>query len=442
MTSGLLQRQLDRTYPIAVSGDGIYVRDADGKRYIDACGGAAVSSLGHNHPAIISALRDQLTRIDYVHTSFFSSEAAEELAGELLRGAPAGMSHVTLVSGGSEATETALKLARQTAVERGDHRRTRVISRNQSYHGNTLGALAVSGNVPRRKMYAPLLFDAQFVAPCFEYRFRHSNETAEEYGLRAANSLEQKILELGPETVLAFIAETVVGATSGATPPVKGYFKRIREICDRYGCLLILDEVMCGMGRTGTLHACEQEGIVPDLLTVAKGLGGGAVPIGAVFLHKAIHEAITAGSKTYFHGFTYMGHPLCCAAALAVQKTLRSEGLLTNVEARGNELRERLGRRLGDHPNVGDIRGRGLLLAIEFVSDRPSKTPFAPDQKVFRRVSNAALERGLMVYGMGGTIDGTSGDHILLAPPYTVRSTEIEAIVDHLEAAVRTGVPS
>ena len=441
MTSGVLQRQLDRSYPIAVRGDGIHLWDAEGKRYIDACGGAAVSSLGHNHPAVIAAMRDQLTRVDYVHTSFFSSEPAEALADDLLQRAPPGMSHVTFVSGGSEATETALKLARQSAVERGERRRARVISRKQSYHGNTLGALAASGNVPRRQLYAPLLFDVDFVAPCFEYRCRRSDETPQQYGLRAANALEHKILELGPESVLAFIAETVVGATSGATPPVEGYFRRIREICDQYGVLLILDEVMCGMGRTGALHACTDEGVVPDLMTVAKGLGGGAVPIGAVFLHKRIHDAIIAGSKTYFHGFTYMGHPLGCAAALAVQKTLRKENLLANVQARGGQLRQLLEQRLGDHPNVGDIRGRGLLLAIEFVEDRESRRPFAPGQRIFRRVSTAALDRGLMVYGMGGTVDGSSGDHILLAPPYTVLPADIEEIVDHLAAVLQTSLP-
>ncbi|MCC6197246.1 MAG: aspartate aminotransferase family protein [Burkholderiales bacterium] len=442
MTSAILRRQLDRAYPVAVGGHGIYIRDSGGKRYLDACGGAAVSSLGHNHPAVIAAMRAQLGRVDYVHSSFFSSTAAEDLADDLVRHAPIGVSHVTLVSGGSEAAETALKLARQAAVERGDSRRINVISRRQSYHGNTLGALAVSGNVPRRRLYGPLLFGAHFTEPCFEYRFRRSGETSEDYGLRVANALEQKILELGPDTVLAFIAETVVGATSGATPPVKGYFRRIREICDRYGCLLILDEVMCGMGRTGTLHACAQEGVAPDLMTVAKGLGSGVVPIGAVFVHKAIHDAIAAGSKTYFHGFTYMAHPLCCAAALAVQETLRKEDLLGNVQARGGQLRRLLDERLGEHPNVGDIRGRGLLLAIEFVSDRLDKTPFAPDQKVFRRVSDAALDHGLMIYGMGGTVDGYMGDHILLAPPYIVRSTEIEEIVDRLEVAVRSAIPS
>jgi len=440
--TGILQRQLDRTYPIAVRGEGIHMWDAQGNRYIDACGGAAVSSLGHGHPAVLAALRDQLSRIDYVHTSFFSSQPAEELADELLQHAPLGMSHVTLVSGGSEATETALKLARQSAVERGEHGRTQVISRHQSYHGNTLGALAVSGNLPRRQLYGPLLFGAHFIDPCFEYRFRRGDETPEQYGQRAANTLEQKILELGPASVLAFIAETVVGATSGATPPVEGYFKRIREICDRYGALLILDEVMCGMGRTGTLHACTAEGVVPDLMTVAKGLGGGTVPIGAVFVHRAIHDAIRAGSKTYFHGFTYMGHPLSCAGALAVQKTLRDEDLLANVQARGRQLRQRLAESLGDHPNVGDIRGRGLLMAIEFVDDRPSKRSFAPEQRMFRRVSHVALDRGLMVYAMGGTVDGTSGDHIMLAPPYNVRSTEIDDIVEHLDAAVRICMPS
>src|SRR5947208_11351468 len=280
----VFHRHIHHRYPVAVGGEGVYLFDAAGKRYIDASGGAAVSCLGHQHPEVLGAMREQLDRLEYAHTSFFTTEAAESLADELVAHAPGDMSHVYLVSGGSEAIEAALKMARQYFVERGEGQRRHFIARRQSYHGNTLGALAIGGNAWRREQFAPILIDSHHIDPCYEYRYRNPQESAEEYGRRAADQLEAKLLELGPETVIAFVAETVVGATAGAVPAAPGYFRRIREICDRYGVLLILDEVMCGMGRTGTLHACEQEAIVPDLMTVAKGLGGGYAPIGGVFV--------------------------------------------------------------------------------------------------------------------------------------------------------------
>jgi adenosylmethionine-8-amino-7-oxononanoate aminotransferase len=267
----VLHRSIAHPYPVAVSGHGIRIRDASGRDYIDASGGAAVSCLGHGHPDVLAAMHAQLDRLAYAHTSFFTTSSAEQLGRELMAHAPAGMSHAYFVSGGSEGVEASLKMARQYFVEIGQAQRRQFIARRQSYHGNTLGALAVGGNAWRRKPFAPLLIEAHHVSPCFDYRGRRPDETARQYGERLAAELEEKIAELGPETVIAFVAETVGGATAGCITPVEGYFKRIREICDRHGILLILDEIMCGMGRTGTLHACEQEGISPDLMVIAKG---------------------------------------------------------------------------------------------------------------------------------------------------------------------------
>jgi adenosylmethionine-8-amino-7-oxononanoate aminotransferase len=435
MTS-ILHRQIGGAYPVAESGAGVTIRDANGKDYIDASGGAAVSCLGHGHPDVIAAMKAQLDTLAYAHTSFFTTEVAEKLGEDLVAHAPVGISHVYFVSGGSEAIEAALKLARQYFVETGEPQRRHFIARRQSYHGNTLGALAVGGNEWRRKQFAPLLIETHHVSPCFEYRDKRDDETADEYGARLAAELEQTIERLGTGTVIAFVAETVGGATSGCITPVPGYFKCIREICDRHGILLILDEVMCGMGRTGTLHACEQEGIAPDLMAIAKGLGGGFAPIGAVLVGSKIYDAIARGSSLFQHGHTYLGHPLACAAALAVQQVIRRDNLLDNVRRLGERLRSRLGQRFGNHHHVGDIRGRGLFQAIELVADRASKEPFEPGLKLHARVKRGAMERGLMVYPMGGTIDGGRGDHVMLAPPFIADAATIDTIVERLGEAV------
>ncbi|RZI40698.1 aspartate aminotransferase family protein [Herbaspirillum sp. HC18] len=432
----LLHRQIHHRYPQAVDGQGVHLIDAGGKRYIDASGGAAVSCLGHQHPRVLAAMHQQLDRLAYAHTSFFTTNAAEQLGDELIEHAPAGMSHVYLVSGGSEAVEAALKMARQYFVERGESGRRHFIARRQSYHGNTLGALAVGGNAWRRKQFAPIMTESHFIDPCYEYRYRAEGESVEDYGRRAAGQLEEKILELGAENVIAFIAEPIVGATLGAVPAASGYFRRIREICDRHGILLILDEVMCGMGRTGTQHACEQEGVVPDLMTVAKGLGGGYAPIGATFVHRKIFDTFASGSGMFQHGHTYVGHPLACAAALAVQRIIRDEDLMTNVRTRGRQLQDALQERLGAHPHVGDIRGRGLFWGIELVADRASKSPFDTREKIHACIRTEAMSRGLLVYPMGGTIDGKSGDHILLAPPFISDAQVIGDIVARLGETV------
>lgn len=434
----LLHRQIHHHYPQAITGHGVHLLDAEGRRYLDASGGAAVSCIGHQHPDVLAAMRAQLDRLEYAHTSFFTTESAEALADELIAHAPAGLSHVYLVSGGSEGVEAALKMARQYFVERGEPQRQHFIARQQSYHGNTLGALGIGGNAWRRAPFAPILKEGQHIAPCYEYRYRQPEESAEAYGLRAANELEARLLELGPDKVIAFVAEPVVGATLGAVPPAPGYFKRIREICDRYGVLLILDEVMCGLGRTGTLHACEQDGIAPDLLVVAKGLAAGYAPIGAVLLSKQIFEAFSQGSGAFQHGHTYLGHPLACAAALAVQRVIRHEGLLDNVNTRGAQLQQALTARFGDQPHVGDIRGRGLFWGVELVAERDGKTPFDPGLRLHTRIKAEAMRRGLMVYPMGGTVDGKHGDHVLLAPPFICSAQDIDAIVERLGDAVDT----
>lgn len=432
----IFHRQLNHQYPAAATGKGIFIRDTSGKEYIDASGGAAVSCLGHSHPDVVAAMKVQLDKLEYAHSSFFTTEAAEKLADDLVEHAPKGIERVVFVSSGSEAIEASLKMARQYFVECGETQRKYVVARKQSYHGITLGALAAGGRAAAREMFGPLLIEAHHVSPAYEYRGKLPGETAEAYSERLANELEAEFERLGPQNVIAFVAETVVGATLGAVPPPAGYFKRVREICDRHGILLILDEVMCGMGRTGTLHACEQEGISPDLMTIAKGTGGGYAPIGALLVSKRVFEAIANGSGAFRHGQTYMGHPLACAAALAVQKVIRRDNLLANVREQGALLLRRLGERFGNHPFVGDVRGRGLFCGIELVADRATKEPFDPKMNMQAQVKREAMERGLMVYPMGGTADGKRGDHILLAPPFIADASDIDAIVDRLGEAI------
>jgi adenosylmethionine-8-amino-7-oxononanoate aminotransferase len=434
--SHVFYRQPKHAYPVAVRGEGIEIVDRDGNRYLDASGGAAVSCLGHDHPRVIAAIKAQVETLAYAHTSFFTTEPAEALAHHLIERAPEGIARVYYVSGGSEAVEAALKMARQYFVEIGQPERRRFIARRQSYHGNTLGALSVGGNAARRRQFEPLLIDVAHVGPCYAYRDRAEGESDGAYAQRLATELDRTVQELGSDTVIAFVAEPVVGATMGAVPPVAGYFRAVREICDRYGMLLILDEVMCGMGRTGTLFASEQEGVRPDLVTVAKGLGAGYQPIGATLVSGVIYEAIVAGSGFFQHGHTYMAHPTACAAALAVQETIVEEQLLGRVRLQGAKLRELLDARLGAHPHVGDVRGRGLLQGLELVADRATKRPFAPERRLHARVKGEAMARGLMGYPSGGTIDGTRGDHVLLAPPYIVTDGELEQIVDRLAAAI------
>lgn len=440
--SHVFHRNLTQSYPTAVKGDGPYLIDSQGRRYLDASGGAAVSCLGHSETQVIEAIQKQAGTLAYAHTSFFTTEPMEELADFLIAHAPEGLKSVYFVSGGSEAIEAALKLARQYFVEIGQPQRTHLIARRQSYHGNTLGALATGGNEWRRQQFEPLLIGVSHVSPCYAYREQRVGETPEELGIRLAAELEEEILRLGADNVMAFVAEPVVGATLGAVPAVPGYFKRVREVCDRYGVLLILDEVMCGMGRTGTLFAIEQEGVTADLITIAKGLGAGYQPIGATLVSARIYDAIANGSGFFQHGHTYIGHATACAAALAVQKVIEERNLLPRVRSLGEGLRRRLLERFGTHPNIGDIRGSGLFQGLELVADRESKKPFDPALKLNARVKKAAMEQGLMCYPMGGTVDGRIGDHILLAPPFILEETHLDEIAQKLDNALRSALGS
>lgn len=434
--SHIFPRHSKAHLPFATGGDGCYLIDADGKRYLDGSGGAAVSCLGHSDMAVVEAIKDQLDTLAFAHTGFFTSEPAEDLADLLIEHAPEGIDRVYLVSGGSEATEAAIKLARQYWVEKGQPSRSKLIARKQSYHGNTIGALSAGGNEWRRAQFGPLLLDMSHIDPCYEYRLRHEGESLEEYGRRAADALEDEIQRLGPENVMGFIAEPVVGATAGALAPAPGYFKRIREICDRHGILLILDEVMCGMGRTGTLFACEQDGVRPDILCIAKGLGAGYQPLGAMLCSSEIYDTIAAGSGFFQHGHTYMGHPAAAACGKAVVSAILNRGLLPRVQQQGDKLAQRLTNAFGEHPHVGDLRGRGLFRGIELVEDRATKAPFDPSRGVAARIKKAAFAERLICYPMSGTIDGQRGDHILLAPPFIIEDAQLDELVDKLGRAI------
>ncbi len=422
--------------PLAVRGEGVYLYDAEGKAYLDGSSGAAVSCLGHGDRDVIAAVKDQMDVLAFAHTRFFSSKPAEDLADLLIAHSPEGIERVYFVSGGSEAVEAALKLARQYFLEIGQPARSRIIARRQSYHGNTLGALAAGGNPWRRNQFSPLLVDVSHVAPCYAYRGCREDETEEAYGQRVADELEAEIRCLGPETVMTFIAEPVVGATLGAVPAVPRYFQRVREICDRYGVLLILDEVMCGMGRTGALFACEHDDVRPDIVTIAKGLGGGYQPIGAMLCSGEIYDVLTEGSGFFQHGHTYLGHPAAAAAGRAVVSKLLGEGLVERSREMGARLKDALIGRLGQHPHVGDIRGRGLFVGVELVADRETKAPFDPVRRVHKQLERFALENGLVCYPMGGTIDGKMGDHVLLAPPFVITDGQIDELTDKLGSAV------
>jgi adenosylmethionine-8-amino-7-oxononanoate aminotransferase len=441
--SRVLHRSLRETPPRAVGGDGVWLMGEDGRRILDASGGAAVSCLGHQHPRVLEAMSRQAAKLAYAHTSFFSSEPAEALADKLVGDEPGGLGYAYFVSGGSEAIEASIKLARQYFIETGQPQRQRFIARRQSYHGNTLGALAAGGNAWRREPYAPLLSSAfSHVTPAFAYHEKRDSESEADFVARLAAELEAEFQRLGPDTVAAFIAEPVVGATAGCVPAPEGYFRAVREICNRYGALVILDEVMCGMGRTGTRHAWEQEGIAPDIQAIAKGLGGGYQPIGAMLASTRIIDTVRDGSGAFQHGHTYLAHPLACAAALEVQRVIDDEHLLDRVKDLGRYLERRLTERFGNHRHVGDIRGRGLFQAIELVADRATRAPFDPALKLNARVKAMAFEGGLGCYPAGGCMDGRSGDHVLLAPPYIATPEDINMIVDRLGQAVDSALKS
>ena len=428
--SNVFYRNPNSKYPVALRGDGVYVYDSAGKQYLDGSGGAAVSCLGHGHPVVIEAIKAQVDQLAYAHTAFFTNEPQEQLASKLADRFPEPGVRVYFLSGGSEASETAIKLARQYWLSQGRNDKHIVVSRQQSYHGNTLGALSLSGNPQRRENFAPLLHDWPRIDPCYSYRHQNDGESVEDYAARSAHALEKAVSDQGADNIAAFIAETVVGATLGAVPAVDGYFKQIREICDRHDILLILDEVMAGSGRSGTYFAFEQDGVVPDIVTIAKGLGGGYQAIGAAIARSSIHDSIVAEFGSFSHGHTYIGHATACAAALAVSDVIEQENLLDNVQAISAQLMDELQSSLSEHPHVGDIRGRGLLIGIELVTDRDSKAPAAAS--LAGTIKNMAMKNGLIIYPGGGTADGKSGAHILLAPPFIYNSDNVGELIDKL----------
>ena len=440
--SSILHRNLDLTPPTAVGGEGNYLIDRAGKRYLDACGGAAVSCLGHDNVKVREAIKAELDTIAYAHSGFFTNRPAEELAQFLIDRAPkgTGQGRIMYLGSGSEAMEAALKLARQYHLERGEPQRSNIIARAPSYHGNTLGALATGGHAGRRRPFQPLLMNVSHIDAAYEYRMRREGEAEVDFALRMANLLEEEIQRLGTETVMAFVAEPVVGASLGTQPAPSGYFKRIREICDTYGVLCIADEVMCGMGRTGSLFALEQESIVADITTLAKGLGAGYQPIAAVMAAENVIRIMKDGSGTLWNGHTYMSHAIATAGALAVQQVIEEENLLSNVRRRGEQLREGLQTRLGQNPHVGNIRGRGLFWTAELVQDRATKQPFDTTLGLAPKIQTTALDLGLMCYPSQGCADGTLGDHVLLAPAYTSTREEIETICDLITQAIETAL--
>ncbi|MHC0045375.1 aspartate aminotransferase family protein [Vibrio campbellii] len=435
--SYVFHRHCHTKLPTIARGEGVYLFDSQGNQYLDACGGAAVSNLGHSHQAVKQAMLDQIEKVPFAHTGFFTSEASEQLAELICQQMPSQFNHVYLVSGGSEAVESALKMARQYFVECGKPEKKQFIARQQSYHGNTLGALAVGGNEWRREPFKPILHPSYHIAPCYAYRHQRQGESELDYSLRAANELEAKILELGADNVMAFVAEPIVGATAGAVPATQGYFKRIREICDRYDVLLIMDEVMCGVGRSGSFFAFEQEQAVPDLVCMAKGLGAGYQPIGAVVANDRVYQAIASGSGFFQHGHTFMAHPVACAAAVATIQTIGNQKLLQAVSQQGAMLKSELESALSDFPYVGDIRGKGLFLGIELVADKVSKTPLPNSTLAGKKIKQQAMANGLMCYPMGGTIDGVNGHHILLAPPFIIERSHIDELVEKLTRTLR-----
>ena len=433
--SSVFYRSPSQKYPRAVRGEGVYLYDEAGKQYLDGCGGAAVTCLGHGHPDVIEAIKAQVDELAYAHTAFFTNDPQEELAARLAERFGEADARVYFLSGGSEANETAVKLACQYWLAKGREQKHMVISREQSYHGNTLGALSLSGNPMRREIYAPLLHDWPRIAPCYAYRHQADDETDAEYGDRAAQALEDAIVEHGAENIAAFIAETVVGATLGAVPPAPGYLKKIRAICDRYEILMILDEVMAGSGRSGTYFAFEQDDVIPDITTIAKGLGGGYQAIAATIVRGHVHDVIVDAFSSFEHGHTYIGHATACAAGLAVSSAIDRDGLLKNVRTVGEQLFGELKIAFGDHPNVGNIRGRGLFIGIELVEDRDTKKP--ADRSYGGKIKIAAMENGLMIYPGGRTADGENGAHILLAPPFIYDSSHVDELVSKLQVVLK-----
>lgn len=439
----LLHRSL-RLQPLkATSAKGIYITLATGRVVMDACGGAAVSCIGHGNEEVLQAVYDQMNSgISYLHSAIYTTDAAEELAHHLIDGPQGagrfGLERAYFVNSGSEAMDAALKMARQFWFEQGKPERTRFVSRRQGYHGTTIGAMNVSSNLPRKVPYANFQLDTfSWVTPAYAYQYSNwrEGESEEAFAKRLVDELDAHFQSLGPETVVAFVAEVLVGATSGCTPAPKGYFKGVRSVCEKYGILLILDEVMSGMGRTGTQFAFEQEDIVPDIVTIGKGLGGGYAPLAGVLAHQRVIDVLRKGTSIFNHGHTFQAHPVGCAATLAVQKIIRRDGIIANCARMGALVHPLLLKTFADCKYVGDVRGRGLFWALEFVKDKATRAPFPPAVGFGPRFQQMAFDLGVAVYPGAGTIDGTKGDHAILSPPYNVTEEELTKIVGIMKNA-------
>jgi adenosylmethionine-8-amino-7-oxononanoate aminotransferase len=438
--SSVFYRDSASSYPVATRGEGVYLYDDSGRQYLDMSGGAAVSCMGHGHPDIVRAVQEQAAKLSFAHTAFFTNEPQENLASRLAARFAEKDAKVWFTSGGSESNESALKIAWQYWQAKGHPDKTIIISRQFSYHGGTLGATSISGSIFRRAPYEKVLHDWPRIAPCYSYRNKFDDETDREYGHRVAAELDEAIRLAGPENVAAFIAEPVVGATLGVVPPAPGYFAEIRRICDEHDVLFIADEVMCGSGRCGTFYTADQENVLPDMVTIAKGLGGGYQPIGAVVTRNEVRETIHGNTAAFAHGHTYIGHAIACAAGVAIQKCL-DDGLLASVTGKGERLMALLNERFGEHPHVGDIRGRGLFVGLEFVADRKSKAAYPAEDRIPARLKKAAMEHGLICYPGGGTVDGRRGAHMLLAPPFIAEDQHFEELADRLDKILQTVFP-
>ncbi|GME31660.1 Aminotransferase [Neofusicoccum parvum] len=434
-SSGILHRNLKQLPLKVVGAAGNYITLSNGQRILDATGGAAVSCLGHGDPRVKAAVMRQMDETAYCHSLFFSTAAAEALGKELIKSTNGEMAKAFIVSSGSEAIEAAMKLARQYFLEVSPSQpgRTRFIARKESYHGTTLGSLSLGGHAGRRALFEPILLqNISHVSACNAYRGRKAGESDEEYVAKLAKELDDEFQRVGPESVCAFVAEPVVGAALGCVPPVQGYFRAIKAICDKHGALLIMDEIMSGMGRTGTLHAWQQEDVAPDIQTIGKGLGGGYAPVAGLLINHRVVNALDKGTGSFSHGQTYQGHPIACAAAAEVQRIIKEGELCENVRIMGKVLEELLKKGLADHPNVGNIRGRGLFWGIEFVKDKSTKEPFDPKNGIAMGVHEKGMEPeySISIYPGTGTADGKSGDHVLLAPAYNVTRADVEKIAD------------
>ncbi|WP_439851087.1 aspartate aminotransferase family protein [Pseudomonas syringae] len=434
--SKVIYKNLNTSPILATGGAGVWLEDATGKRYLDTCGGVAVSSLGHGHPRIAAAFEREAKKLAWAHAGSFTTQAAEQLA-ESLVAASGGLARAQFLSGGSEVMELAMKIAYQYQCERGLPDKSVFISRRQSYHGSTLGTLSISGNPQRQSVFGPLLPKAEFVSPCYAYRDQRHDESEEQYATRLAEELDQKIRSLGSENVAAFFAETVVGSTNGAVPPVQGYFRKIKAVCERHDVLLVLDEVMAGMGRTGQLFAYADDGIVPDMVAVGKGLAAGYMPISALLISEQVHAVMAGGSGVLGNGQTHVNHPLACAIALEVQQVIAEENLLAQVCQRGEQLRSWLTESLSDLDIVGDVRGRGLFVGVEFVESRSSKAPFSGGGAYAAALKKEALQHGLLIYPGSGTVQGVEGNHVLFAPPFITSESELAQMVERFGAVVR-----